>query len=93
MIRILPDRWLSRRAADQVTLSQDVIEICADLFELAYRVDALAKPTSSDPATSVVVHLHTWDAQRAAVKELEHAKSALGAVRRRLQSIEGKGFR
>jgi hypothetical protein len=93
MIRIRPDRWLSRRAADQVTLSQDVIEICADLFELAYRVDALAKPTSSDPATSVVIHLHTWDAQRAAVKELEHAKSALGAVRRRLQSIEGKGFR
>lgn len=93
MIRILPDRWLSRRAADQVTLSQDVIEICADLFELAYRVDSLAKPTSSDPATSVVVHMHTWDAQRAAVKELEHAKSALGAARRRLQSIEGKGFR
>lgn len=93
MIRIRPDRWLSRRAADQVTLSQDVIEICSDLFELAYRVDALAKPTSSDPATSVVIHLHTWDAQRAAVRELEHAKSALGAVRRRLQSIEGKGFR
>lgn len=93
MIRILPDRWLSRKAADQVTLSQDVIEICADLFELAYRVDSLAKPTSADPATSVVIHLHSWNAQRDTVKELEHAKRSLGAVRRRLQAIEGKGFR
>ena len=93
MVRILPDRWLSRKAADQVTLSQDVIEICADLFELAYRVDSLAKPTSADPATSVVIHLHSWNAQRDTVKELEHAKRSLGAVRRRLQAIEGKGFR
>ncbi len=93
MKRIIPDSWLSSRPADAVTLSQDVIDICADIFELTYRVESLAKPTGSDPATEIVRKLYIFDAQRETVKALNDARDDLARVRRKLAVIEGKGFR
>lgn len=92
MKRVHPERWLGRRASDSVVLAQDVIEIAGELFELAHKLEALAKPGLTDPSAEVCYKIILWRAQDDSVRELARAKNSLGAVLWNTRRLVAKGF-
>jgi hypothetical protein len=91
--RVAPKQWLGKRATETVVLSQDLIEIVSDIYELVQVLESLAKPGLGDPVNEVVYKERFWRAQDEAVKELRRSIVDLGRVRRNVQFLTRKGLR
>ena len=90
--RVEPKKWIGKKAAETVVLSQDLIEIVEDIYELVQVLESMAKPGLGDPVNEVVHKEMYWRAQDEAVRELKRSIVDLGRVRRNVQFITRRGL-
>mgnify|MGYP003675332101 FL=1 len=91
--RVEPKKWIGKKAAETVVLSQDLIEIVEDIYELVQVLESMAKPGLGDPVNEVVYKERFWRAQDEAVRELKRSIVDLGRVRRNVQFLTKRGLR